>query len=96
MLILVNIKKTKFIIFLSEKTGDFLNRKRIFTFLLLVQLLYISFIINFNGSNYASSFPNNQFNEPPLTNLKTAADQLEHNEINESLIWAEIRLRKGL
>jgi len=62
-----------------------LNRKNFFTFLLLVQLSYISFIINVSDSNYASRFPNNQFNEPPLTNLKTAADQLEYNRINGTL-----------
>jgi len=80
MLILVNIKKTKFIIFLSEKTGDFLNRKRIFTFLLLVQLFYISFIINFSDSNYGSNFPNNQ---PKESLLKTSAvrTEIQYNNV---------------
>ena len=62
-----------------------MNKKRIFALLLLIQLFYISFIINISDRNYALSFPNNQFNESPLTNLKIAADQLEYNIINGTL-----------
>jgi hypothetical protein len=57
-----------------------LNRKRVFAFLLLDQLFYISFIISFSDSNHGSSFLNNQNNEVPL---KTSAikTEIQYNEI---------------
>ena len=81
MLILVNIKKTKFIIFLSEKTGNFLNRKRIITLLLLVILIHTISISCINYFNFTNKSTDSQKDKLPL---KTA-NEFEYYEKNGTI-----------
>ena len=61
-----------------------MNKKTVFTFLLMVFLIQFTLILNYNLSYYTDNSQNNREEKSSLINLETAAD-FEYSEINGTI-----------